>query len=405
MGLALLVTATADTSLANGEELTLFGYANGNSATARSQVSCTEAATFSVLGARILSGNSGTATFRFFNAGAAGNQTFQITGVGTNEDATNTDSVAAAAVFNISYTDTGTDSGQIWQKGNVSFASGHGNFHGSADMAAPVFDVESATRFIGLAGNLTADGNATEANTQWKNRGYTSFEAFQVRVLANARTNTSDFRNRINGADGSLIASFAAGATGLVSDTSPADTLSDGDLVNASITLSTGVEDLTATFVAGTFKSSSSKSEIWAGAALTLARTASATAHYIPIGGQVHSLTAFSEANARIKVGFAAVVSNLRCYLTANTYTGNGTLKLYQNGVAVLTTTITASGGAAWYENASDTITIDDNDELSFEFDEGTSGTINIAAVGITFASVAVSELPILVMQPMSAAA
>ena len=377
---------TTDT-MASGVEVNWFGYFSDSTTEANAQASCTEGATFSGMGSRVIAGNSGTATFRFRDAGANGNETFQITTTGANEDATNTDVLSAGDLFDLGYTDTGTNSTGGWHKINVAFASGHGNFHGSASFGGAVHDVESSTRFISLAGTLPVDGVTAEDNVEWTVRGYDSFEALQVRVSANARLNTSSFRNRINGANGTALVEFATLVTGLVSDSAVGDAITDGQTINTSITLDTGVEDLTVTFVSGTLKSSTSKSEIWCHSTAGVARAASATANYHCIGGSVINLTSLpNDATARIKPGFAAVVSNLRCYLSANTYTGNGTLKLYQNGVAVITTTITASGGAGWYENATDTITIDDNDELSFEFDEGTSGSITIHSAGFTFA-------------------
>ena len=224
---------------------------------------------------------------------------------------------------------------------------------------------------------------------------YDTFDALQVRVSANARTNNSVFKNRINGADGTGSITFGAGVTGLLSDTAIGDAITDGQTVNASITLLTGVEDLTVSLVIGTFKSSTNKSETFGGTVGGLARAASSTAHYMPIGGYYPDLTSVgSDANARIKPGFAAVVSNLRCYLSANTYSVNGTLKLIQNGTAVITTDITLLGGAGWYENTADTITIDADDELSFEFDEGTTGSITIHSIGITFAEISAGGQP-----------
>lgn len=386
MGKALMVSGQAWTT-SNGSEFTVFGSANPGTTELNSQASCTEDATFSNIRARTQSGNSGTATYVFRDAGANGNQTFQITGAASGEDATNTDVLSAGDLFNIAYTDTGTNSVNTWFAANVTLASGHGNIHGTLNPGGIVFDAASSTRFIGIAGAMSADGSATEDNVEWKTRGYTSYEALQVRVTANARTNNSDFKNRINAGDGTGLVQFTSGATGLISDTAIGDVITDGQTVNVSITLDTGLEDLAVTLVAATLKSSSDKSETWILSQAGFARTASATESYTTIGGHLFSFV--TETNARVKPGFAAVVSNLRCYLSANTYTGDGTLKLYQNGVAVITTTITASGGAAWYENTSDTITIDADDELSFEFDEGTSGSITIHSAGITFAPAA----------------
>ena len=386
MGKALLVSRQAS-ALATGQECNLFGFASDTATEANTQASCTEDATFSNLRVNIISGGSGTNNFRFRDAGADGSELASRSGAGIAEDTTNTDVLSAGDLFNIAYTDTGSNSTIAWIVANIVLSSGHGNLHGAAGFGGLVFDTASSTNFIPLSGSLTADGSTNEVLTTLKVRAYDSFEALQVRVTANARLNTSSFRNRINNGNGTALIEFATLVTGLISDTVLGDAIADGQTVNASVTLGTGVEDLTVVFVVGTFKSTSNKSETFSGAGL--ARTASTTAHYQTIGGSYATLTALTEAQARLKPGFAAVVSNLRCYLSDNTYTGNGTLKLYQNGVAVITTTITASGGAAWYENTSDTITIDADDELSFEFDEGTSGSITIRLAGITFAPVA----------------
>ena len=383
MGKALMV-ALGGASCANGDEFNLFGYGSDSSLEVNSQASATEGATFSKLAVNIISGGSGTNNYQFRDAGANGNQLATRSGAGIAEDTINTDVLSAGDLFNLAYTDTGTNSSPSWLLANVEFSSGHGNFHGAASFAGTIYDTPSATRFIALSGLNTADGIGTEDNVEWKVRGYDSFEAFQVRVIANARTNTSDFRNRINGGNGTGLVQFTTGATGLLSDTGLGDAITDGQTINLSITLDTGIEDLNVSFVCATLKSTDNKSEAFAGRDAGIVRTASATANYSIIGGVI--TTNLTEAQARLKPGFAAVVSNLRCYLSANTYTGNGTLKLYQNGSAVITTTITASGGAAWYENTSDTITIDADDELSFEFDEGTSGSITIHSAGITFA-------------------
>ena len=387
MGKALMVGLSSET-IASSDEANFFG--SGTPTTeSTTQVSCTEGATFSNFRTNVISGNSGTATFKFRDAGANGNQTFQISGTGTNEDAVNTDVLAAADLFNLAYTDTGTSSGLSWIAVNVAFASGHGNFHGSSTLAGVICDAQSATRFFALAGPLVIDGTTTENNVEWTVRGYDSFEALQVRVLANARANNSIFVNRINAADGSGSITFAAAETGLKTVTGLGDAITDGQTVNVSITLGTGLEDLNLIAICGALKSSSSKSETWCGFPVGgLARAASTTAHYVQIGGAVTSLTAVTEAQARIKPGFAAVVSNLRTYLSANTYTANGTLKCFLNGVEALTTTLTAGGGAGLYENSSDTITIDADDELSFEWLGGTSGDITIHSAGITFAPV-----------------
>lgn len=390
MGKALMVGGAfaAGISHGSGDETNFIGSANDSATELNSQVSCTEDAAFTGLRGRILSGGSGTNTFQFRDNTANGQNVAARAGAGVFEDTTHTDSLQAADVFDVAYTDTGTNSVCSALAINVEFASGHGNFHGAANFTgAVIFDLASTTTFIGIGGDLVADGSATEAPVQWKTRAYTSWEALQVRAITNGRANNSDFVNRTNGATGAALCRFAAATTGLVVDTAVGDAIADGDLVNVALTLGAGVEDLTISFIVATLKSTSSKSDTFTLNQAGLARAASTTASYVQIGGHFESFG--TDANARIKPGFAGVASNLRCYLSVNTYTGAATLKLMQNGSAVLTTSIGAAGGAAWYENTADSISFVATDEFSFEIDEGTGSTATIRSIGLTFAPAA----------------
>ena len=382
---ALMVFSANATGQANGNEANLFGAASATTGTeANTQAAASQDATFSKLGGNVISGGSGTNNIRFRDAGANGNQLASVAGTGLSEDAVNTDALSAADLFNIAFTDDGTNPTYSWIKANVEFASGHGCFHGNAKYDGRVFDAASETRFIAFSGGLVADGSTTEANVAFKNRAYDTFAAMQVRATANARTNDSIFKNRIASGDGSGVITFGAGVTGLLQDTAIGDSIADGAIVCASITLDTGVEDLTVSIVGCTLTSSTKECECLVVSEGGIARAASATAHYLPLGGLIETLTAFTEAQARVKPGFAGTARNLRCYLSANTYSVNGTLKLFVNGVEALSDTITLLGGAGWFENAVDTVSFDDNDELSFEFDEGTTGSITIHQVMIT---------------------
>jgi len=381
---ALMVAGSSD-DIANADEINLFGYGVDNAVEAQAQASATEDATFSGLAFRVISGGSGTNTMRFRHSGANGNQTCAVAGTGDAEDNSNSDVLAAGDLFNIAYTDTGTNSLLGVVKGNVELKVGHGAFHGAANYPGRVHDAASATRYITLNSDLPADGNtATIANAQWKIRGYSKLEALQVRVTANARINDSVIKYQINGSDGASVITIGAGQTGLFVLNNIGAALSSGDLLSVSITLLTGVEDLTLSVVAVTLKSETASQDIWAASPGTgTARPASATPNYIAIGGLSHS-TGLTEAQVRVKPGFNGVAQNLRCYLSANTYGGTGTLKLYKNGAEQITVNIGAGGGAGWYENAVDSVSFVATDELSLEFDEGTSGSITIQSAGLT---------------------
>ena len=382
----LIANGSNALTLASGEEFNLIGWNNESATEANTQISCTEGATFSGMRIRITGGGSGTNTFRFRDAGADGNQVASGTGAALYEDVTNSDVLSAGDLFNISYVDTGSNSTMAWVAANVEFASGYGCFHGCANFTGTVCDVPSATQYFSLAGLLLQDGEAASniARQQWKNRAYTSWEAMQVRVTANARTNTSEFKNDINGSAGTGICSFAAGVTGLVEDTGIGDSVADGDLLCHSLTLSTGVEDLTVASIVSTLKSTNTKQEVIA--YIGGGRAASATEHFFACGGYANDITAYTEAQARCKIGYAGTATRLRAYLSANTYTVAGVLTCYKNGVSAMTVEIPALGGAGWIENSADSFTFDDDDELSFSLVGGTTGSITVFQVGMTLA-------------------
>lgn len=393
MGKALMVARDqAGTALISGDELNFFGNNTRQGVEANAQFTATEACTFSGLRGRVFSGGSGTNTFQFRKNAANGNQVASVAGAGAFEDSSNTDVLATNDLFNVAYTDDGTDSIH-WIASNVEFSSGHGNFHGSANFGGSIFDLDSTTTFCSLSGSINSDGATTEADVQWKNHAYTSWEALQVRVTANARTTTSTFRDRINGANGGFQIDFAAGVTGTVVDTSTASSLSDGDLLCVSVTLggTTLAEDLLVSFVGGTFKSSTNKSQIWAGSQSGSSRTASATANYCCLGGGIPAgFSSVTETNTRIKPGFAGIAAYLSCYISASTTGGNMTLKLMKNGTAAITLTISAAATGI-IENTVDTVEFNSTDELSYEIDEGTSGSATFHAIGITLLPLSVS--------------
>ena len=385
MGKALMVYSASLSAIASGVEINLFGATTvTQTAEVNAQYSATQEATFSLLGRNITSGGSGTNNCRFRESGADGAMLASGAGTGVVEDAVNTDLVEAGNLFNLAITDDGTNPVYAWAKANVSFSSGHGCFHSCARYPGNVFDVASSTRFVSFSGKIQSDGTATQANAEMKIYAYDTFAAMQVRATANARTNDSVFGNSIDGSSGTASITFGAGVTGLITDTAIGDAITSGQVVCGTVTLLTGVEDLTVTLVGATFTSSTNKSEVCLADTLGEARPASATADYFPVGGGLESFGTFTDANARVKVGFTATASNLRCYLSANTYTVNGTLKLMVNGSAALTTTITLLGGAGWYVNTSDTVALAATDEISYEFDEGTTGDITLHTVMVT---------------------
>lgn len=384
---ALMVSA-GGTSLASGDEINLFGYSADSTTEANTQADCCANATFSNLRARIIAGGSGTNNFRFRVAGGDGNQLATRSGTGDCEDTVNTDVLTTGDWFNIAYTDTGTNSSASWTACNIELASGYGALHGSATFTGVVHDAASSTRFLALSGAVHTDGNATEANAAFKARGYTTFDAIQCLVTANARTNTSTIKNRINSGDGTGTLAITAGSTGLFVVTGLNDAIGDGHLIGGSITLDTGVEDLTISLVAALLKSTNTKQDIWCSAATAgLARSAVTDGEtFFVIGSYMDGVASYTEAQARVAPGYAGTASNWRIYHSGNTYTADATLNVYKNGSVVGTVTITAGVANTWHEDTVNSFSFAATDELSFSVSGGTTGTGTMRMIGITLA-------------------
>lgn len=371
-------------SAANNSFGTPCGGTTTNTTEGNIQMSFRQAGTFSLLGFNNQTGD-GTNTVRFRPGGGDGNQVVARVGAGWQQDVSNTDVISANTLISFGYTDTGTNPSYTPVIVVFQASGDHCCYHVCSSGTVRVFDVASATRFVALDGALVADGTATEAEAQLMCRATGTMRSFQVRVTANARVNQSDWRTRLNGGNGAGLVSYAAGATGLVVDDSNTDTIADGDLINASVTLGTGVEDLTVTLVGAAITASSgATSDLFRWSQFAgLSRSATATAFYFPLVGFGAINLKPTEADTTIRAGFNGTASKLRNYITANTNTDSCTITFRKNAGAGITQTI-ASGATGWLENSSDTCTFDTDDDICYEIVGGGTGNITHKAAAVS---------------------
>jgi len=336
-----------------------------------------EAASFSYLqGAVAANSGSGTNTVTVRKNASDTSLTANRSGPGALSDTTNSSTFAAADLFSYGFTDTGSNPTYGYLATVVEFSSGHGCFHQTRPVAL-VYDVASSTRYVPITGASSGDGTATEANAQHKVRAYDSWESISCYVSANARINTSTVRNRINGANGTGTFSITAGATGWFVDDAIGDSISDGDLVNLSLTLDTGVQDLTVTSWGATFKNSAaSKCDVVGASIAGSSRAASATENYYTYAGV--------GAGGEISAPYDFFATNPRIILSANTYSTNATYTLYKNGSSAATITLTA-GVTGVFENTSDSVSYALGDTFNFGIVGGTSGTLTYTNSAVTF--------------------
>ena len=380
MGKSLVTWDGGGTGIASGN-FTGIGGTGDLAIEARAQYYISEAATFSYLQALISSGGSGSNTITFRDTGVDTSLTATRSGTGDLSDTTNSATVAAADLVSVAFTDTGSSPVYSFLAAVVSFSSGHGSFHQSAQNGPIIYNVPSSTRFVPVNGVSLADGTATEANAQFKNRAYTSWESLQVYVQANARVNTSTVNNRINGANGSASISIGAGVTGMLTDNTVGDTLAAGDLLCASVVLDTGVENLRITSFGATFKNSSlPKCDVVTQTIGGVARTASATESYATYAGGIRVRT---QTDSAIPAPYAFKLSNPRIYLSTNTYAANASYKIYKNATASITVTLTAAT-TGWFEDTTNTIDYAVSDTFYYGLVDGTSGSATATAAAVT---------------------
>jgi hypothetical protein len=378
-----LIVGEATSAVASGGFLYTPGFQH-SSTEINTEYAITHDCTFSNLRRFISAGGAGAnvLTVRKNNVDTQLSATGTGTGAGT-PDLTDSVDFVAGDILSVRHTDDNTDPQYRNTTMNVEFDGQTGTYFRASSDAT--FDLASVTRFIPLVGSLQADGTATEANVQIKNRGYSKLDAFQVRVSTNARTTDTVFVFRVNGSD--VVAStitVGAGLTGLFVSTEINQALADGDLLNGAIVYGTGTEALVLNFVGTTLLSASDATEVWAGPLSTggQTRAASATPHYYLCGGVISDRTATTSVD--VFPGYAADCTGLRIHISANTYAADATLKLFVNGVdSGFTTTITA-GATGWLENTVDTETITASDVFCFEIVGGTSGSITMNALGMT---------------------
>lgn len=388
MGKVLLVFGSLNNAvLDNAESVPCGGGFGAGGADAGNDISFRQAGTFTLIGYNNRGGSS-THNVSLYVNDVLGNNAIQNTGTGYLEGVGLSDAIAANDVIKLHYTDNGTNPTYSLNKIVFEATGDHLSHYcsGGPIGAGGIFDAASSTRFIKLGGFLDSDGIAVEATEQLKSRITGTIKSLQANVISNARTNTSTITVRINGFDKTCTLSIGAGVTGRIVDDVNSDAIVPGDLFCAGITLDTGVEDLQIASVDAVITNTAAdESDIFI--ETSGVRGASATAHYFPIGGAWPCNNNTTETDVSLTPGFSGTLRNLRCYASTNSYSADATIKVFKNGSAALTLTVSA-GVTGWQENTVDTLSFAATDTLSYQIVGGTSGSLTLLSVGITMSDV-----------------
>lgn len=250
---------------------------------------------------------------------------------------------------------------------------------GCANATGTPFNTASTTRYI--TPSYTEIGSSERAV---RCLGDYTFGNLYVYVAGNARTTTTTFRSRVNGANGAQSVSYTSGQSGLKEDTTNTDSIASGDDFCWSITTGTGTSTIDIRAISSTAVSADGEFDLFIGRNVGAGYTSSSTA-YLALGGGI-STAGSTEANAQTR-GFAADYYNLRGSVSSNTSNGTTTVTFRIEGADAGPTISWTSGQTGTRTDTSNTASCADDDLIGFKIVNAGTGTCTITYLAITGAT------------------
>lgn len=395
MGKSLLVWSRALGVAVTSGNWTAIGGAGGAGVgtEANQQMVVHAPGTFSLLATKV--DNVGTGrSCRFRDTGANGNQIVSPTDItaGVFRDSVNTDVLQDGDKVDLAFAEVGAT---VWYWAACAFAAttGHACYYFTTGSVTSTGANENFSH--PLSGELAASVAEASAGCPINVAGKGWY--FQAYVTANTRSTTTIIKARLNAANANITVGVTAGTTGLIEETVTVnDDYVDGDLVNFWSRTSTGSGNFTVSMYGLVIiPTSGIKNDLFASCAggAGIARTASATTHYVKISGDISSLTNTTESSVAIRHGFKVTITNLRLSIITNTYTGALAVKLRvanADGTNVLSV---AAGTTGVIEDTIHSDAALEDDDVDIALSGGTSGSCTITNFAVTEEEVVASSL------------
>jgi len=234
---------------------------------------------------------------------------------------------------------------------------------------------DGETTYWALVGGLNK--NSTEANVATRMYSTVTLANLLVRVTSNTTTASSTIRSRKNTANGNLSVSIGAAATGEFEDTSSTDSLADGDDSNYQV-VSGGGGLLRPSIVSCTIEEVSTMTS-YLGLTLSLI-IARGTTRFGHLNGRwVDEAT---ETNAQYTIRMAATWSRLRGRVLSNATANGGDFRSRVNGANGNQVAAFGGGATGDFEDASNSDTLADGDEIGYQIDAFGGGSPANATIG-----------------------
>jgi hypothetical protein len=347
-----------------------------NSATeAHNALPCRTAGTYSDFSLYQQTSLASGATATFRKNTADGNQTISIgSGVtGALQDLSNTDTVVAGDLIAIQYVNATAANARVTGMGCVFEDSSSDRVYRLAARRDSFSSATaSTTSFFPVGGVIPNAAATTEANAQYKNRLTATIRNAAIYVSANARSTTTTFRSRVNGANGNISISIGASTTGLLEDTSNSDSIVNTDLICTSLTTGTGAGTITVRGTLLEYVTSSASAPILCGSANGTS-AASAETRYNSISGGISNNS--TEVNISAPLWTSGTLSNLQCYVSVNTIAATSTLTSRIAGADGNLTLSIGSTATGYFEDTTNSDTVTATNRLATKLVVGTSAT------------------------------
>lgn len=321
---------------------------------------------------RVKSNDRGASTYRLRINAANGNQVVSIgaSTTGEFEDASNTDTITAGDEVNCSIVTGAGGTSFIAQLRSVVF-NATSNTVVSSLGGSQNYASASQTSYLAIVGssNLAV---TNEALVQLKINTAGTLKNMFLYIDSNARTTTTTFSSRIATADGNQTISVANSTTGIFEDTVNTDTVAAGNLVSTKVVTGTGTETLSLITCGYEFETTNSK--FYSGGHRSITLNANTT-NWFSIGCTFTTIETSTEVNTSTEAQMSFDVTNLWCYISANTVTAASTLSIRKNqAVGSNSVSITASTTGA-FEDTTNTDSFIATDEINCQFVTGATGT------------------------------
>ena len=385
----LLVSASpidSDASLTQHGSLTQdytspFFETAGVGETARSS-KCRAPGTLSDLTVQVDTNNRTTATpitIRKNSADTSLAVSISATTTGTFADTTDTVSLAAGDTFNFSRAH-GTDSNTLLIRFIEAILDTTGDaaiFCGSNGKQN--VNASSGTLYNSPAGSSFDRSSESDVNIPAPVAG--TLSNLQVAVESNARTNTTTWTSRVNGADGNQSVSVTSGSTGHFEDTSNTDSVTAGQNMAMKIATGSGTQILQFHLNGMLFTADDTTGVPF----MAKGFYGSSTNEYSFVSTEADDVG--TESNVQLEALFDFTWSDLSVQVPSNSSTATTTCRSRINGANGNQVVTYTSGQTGVKQDTSNTDSVTDGDDISFQA-SGMNATFNIRGIS-SFAAVA----------------